>query len=195
MRHRRSLVKCLFLLLTCASLQDFAKAYRLGEAINTDYRLDQEISDVLQSQMPLFGMDSSAQFPFGSMQKKSQTFAMTFEDGLWTIPSVPLQNRDREYLQSLQVDLLYSKAGWLQSVSNQVPVYSKEQPKYFRVDYKWTAEDAPHLTASINFLVLVVFAACIFFLMEACGITADDVASHDDDSVASGWTVVKQHSR
>ncbi|GKY92682.1 hypothetical protein MPSEU_000238300 [Mayamaea pseudoterrestris] len=170
-------------------------AYRVGEAIDTDIRLDADISDALRSQRPLFGMTSSAQFLFSSTAEKSETFAMTFEDGLWTIPRTPLRNNNQEYLQSLQVDFIYSRAGSVQSVSNQYPVYNKDQPTYFSIDYKWTVEDAPHVQASMMLMVIVVFVACILFLLDAFGMKADDVSGRGSANfgVASAWDAVKEH--
>jgi hypothetical protein len=182
------------LLLAIMMIVSCVEAYRTGEVIDTDIRLDLDVSDALRSQMPLFGIDGTAQFTFAAIADKSQTFAMTFEDGLWTIPSVPLQNKNQEYLQSLQVDFLYSRTGSLESVSNQAPVYSKTRPKQFRVEYKWTVEHAPHVTAAMNLMMMAVFAACLYFLVESFGLLAVDDGSIGNGSVSSGWPLSKQHS-
>ena len=139
--------------------------------------------------MPLFGLDASAQFPFAV--DESQTFAMTFEDGLWTTPSVALKNHNHEYLQSFQVDFLYSKTGSLESVTSHLPVYSTDKPKFFRIDYKWTVEDAPHITAAMNLMCIVVFAACIYFVLEAFSMLPEGGSG----SSTGGWTMVKEHDR
>ena len=171
-------------------------SYRRGQVVDTDIRLDARVSDALRSQMPLFGLDASAQFSFDSIDavespSTTTTFAMTFEDGLWTTPSVALQNRNHEYLQSFQVDFLYSKAGSLESVStSQTPVYAKDKPKFFRVDYKWTVEDAPHVVAAMNLMMIVVFAACIYFLFEAFSMSPDG-----GSGTGGGWTMGKEHDR
>jgi hypothetical protein len=165
-------------------------SYRVGEAIDTDIRLDYDVSDALRSQMPLFGIDSAALFSMPSMLNQSATFALTFEDGLWTTGAMPLVNKNKEYLQSWQVDLMFSRYGSLQSVSYQAPIYTTDEPKFFQVDYKFHLEEAAHVTAALTVMCMAVFAMSVYFVLEACGMTPE---GYNGDDRSSGWEG-KQHN-
>jgi hypothetical protein len=168
----------------------FVQGYRIGEIVDTDLRLEYKTLEVMRSQMPLFAIDGSAEFILESTYLHAGgTFALAFEEGLWTLPSVALKNKNQEYIQSWQVDLTYSKSGSLQSVSYGAPVYAKEQPKTVRVDYKWIVEKAPHVGAALHVMFIVVLAAAMYFINESSSLTSADTTS----SSSTGWGVKEHH--
>jgi hypothetical protein len=162
-------------------------AYRVGDVVETELSIDSwPSSNVLRSQMPVFGVSTRAQFQIkkptttsdeSSDRRLARKAALSFQDGLWGLPTIFLTNSRGSGLQKLMVVFLYSKSGngVIHSVSC-VPKYPDgdsdvaTQDGVFRVEYKWVEEEEVDLNAGQAIMLLVSFLAGVFILVASCGL-------------------------
>jgi len=116
--------------------------------------------------------------------EETKNFALQFEDGLWTISTVPLFRKGDEWLEKVEIQFVYSKSGIgaIHAVFSK-PIYSQEKHTTFRVDYQWIEEEAVSLSAGIAVMFVMVLVASILFLMLSCGVM--DVPSESSGSTSS----------
>jgi hypothetical protein len=159
-----SLARTVWLILIIASTTITASfAYRIGDAIDTDVRLDATTTDALRSQMPTFGVNGRVRF---DSIGESKTFALMFEDGLYAVPTIPLINGAGEFLSSWEVLFTYdSSQGSIDTVSYGQPMYAADSDETeFIIEYKWVQEQALRVTAGQNAMFIIVLVASLYFL-------------------------------
>jgi hypothetical protein len=167
----QAILECLAIILSVTA------AYRVGEAVDTDIRMGSILTDALRSQMPMFGIPSTARFQF---EETIPSFSLQFEDGLRGIPTVPLVNSKQQALGRLQVTFVYSKsgAGAIHTVISQAEYGSNlDSSESFLVDYQWIEEEQVQLTAGKGVMFLAVFVVSIVFLISLCGFLDQRVSS------------------
>lgn len=161
-----SLLRSLLLL---ASLLVSIKAYRLGESIDTDIRLDgsAQLSDAMRAQTPTFGIPTDASF---DIPPKHRMFSLTFEDGLWHVPSVPLEN-DAKALSEWTIEFVYSRSsGTINAVSYADAKYDKDLDADSRivVHYRWIVEADMRITAGHVVMFAIALVAGVVVLLASC---------------------------
>ena len=157
-----------------------AFGYRVGDDVDTELSIDGlPPSDVLRSQMPYFGVDSTANFQIKPISYIfDRRMALSFLDGLWGLPTTYLTNSRGEGLVSILVTFVYSKSGSgvIHSVSS-VPTYSSDGNDSYvvRVDYKWVEEEDIYMNAGQAIMFMVTFLVGVFILIASCGLLEDPV--------------------
>lgn len=148
-----------------ACVMGVARAYRVGDAIDVDVLVGSEKHDVLRSQTPLFAMDSSCEFLV-----QSGSFSMTFEDGLWGLPSIPMLAR-QGVITSWVITFVYSKSGdgEIHTVTYDAPVYATRiqndgERQTFTVSYRWIKEPELNTNAGQTAMVLIVVLASVYMI-------------------------------
>jgi len=166
-------------------------AYRIGDVVNTDIFLDSIQSDALRHQMPLFAVNSQTDIRVDEQQQRTtpSSFRLQFEDGLWTLPTAYLQQKNEQNLEKIQVQFVYSNSGVgaLHAVHSQA-IYgttgfsSSTSPQSFAVEYEWIAEPAVHLTSGFTVMFLAVLLSSLYFLLASCSSTGGDGVSRRSSS-------------
>jgi hypothetical protein len=164
-------------------LSTSVQAYRVGDALETDIRLGSSTADALRSQTPIFGLDTSARFQFD--EDSSKTFSLNFEDGLWGLPAVALQNPQGK-LQSWQVTFVYSRSGdgTIHTVLSGQPEYHADRTQdAFQVNYRWVQEEAVRVKDGQNIMYAVVLVGCLIFTLTIFAMSGEEgVASVNNGS-------------
>jgi hypothetical protein len=154
-----------------------ASAYHVGEAVDTDAQIGSERLGVLRRQTPLFGKDSTAEFEL----HEQDTFTMTFDDGLWGLPSIPMTSKNPNaasssdsnspmLLSSWTLFFVFSKSGGeIHKVSYDPPVYAprdtnSDPPTNFAVNYKWIEEAEPNVAAGQTMMMMIVIVASVIII-------------------------------
>lgn len=171
----------LFILLL--SLPFYSTSYRIGEAVDTILRTPEESTDALTSQMPLFGVPSTAIFT-----EDVDRFSLAFQEGLKSLAWIPVYNHKKRPLQELIVTFVYSRSGdgTIYSVSSEA-VYSndKSDNEGFRVKYKWVQEEEVDLQAGALVMFVGVCIVSVIVLIQACIGSGYDHSSHRDGNGAT----------
>ena len=166
----------------------FGAAYRVGDDVDTELSIDgSPPSDVLRSQMPYFGVSSTANF---QIKPTSHIFdrkiALSFLDGLWGLPTTYLTNSRGEGLVSILVTFVFSKSGSgvIHSVSS-VPTYSSEGNDSYsvRVEYKWVEEEDIYVNAGQAIMFMLTFFVGAFLLIASCGLLEDSERDNHSQSL------------
>jgi hypothetical protein len=169
--------------LQCLSI---VQAYRLGGVVDTDIRLDRSLNeprDTLRKQMPQFGISSKAYFQIPS---DSTSFSLAFEDGLRTLPFIPLKNPANHELPLEKVDVtfIYTSSAGLEGSIHAIlsdPVYSSNKDQIppnienssFWVEYHWMEEPHYDVQAGLIAMLFLGFAYAVYFVLESCDLIED----------------------
>jgi hypothetical protein len=169
--------RCLLLaLISFSSRAGLATAYRIGDAVDTNVKYGSiDGLGVLRRQRPLFGKDSIAVFDLHPDLEES--FTMTFEDGLWGLPSIPLSTNTASsrssslLLSSWTVYFVFSKStgnGEIHKVTHSTPEYKpmndRDEESSFSVHYKWIEEPEVNVDAGRTMLMAIVLIASVFII-------------------------------
>jgi hypothetical protein len=181
---------CLVLLLLATFLlPEAVTAYRMGDVVNTEISFTgQEPKDTLRSQMPRFGRPTRATVDLPPDTSQPQTIGISFQEGLWGLPSLPVENSRHQVLFTALVTFVYdsSESGTIHAVHVK-PSYREanqqdeedQGKRSFRIRYKWVQETTAAVVAGQAIMYLLVFLATVFYLILACGVFS--VGGDDDD--------------
>lgn len=140
------------------------------------------IACVYRSQMPLFGMDTTAKF--GPLPDR---FSISFEEGFRALPWMTLRNGYGVPLEKVEVTFIFSRSGTgeIHSMRSKT-IYIKgvkaaaaaDWNNQITVEYKWIEEEAVDLNGGAFVMFLAIFVVSIFFLFDLCGLcdSGEDVA-------------------
>jgi hypothetical protein len=163
-----------------------ASAYHVGETVDTDAKVGTERLGVLRRQAPLFGKDSTAEFEL----QEQDTFTMTFEDGLWGLPSIPVTTRNPNAASASHINSLSSwtlffvfSKGEIHKVSYDPPVYTSDEnlgvTTNFVVHYKWIEEPQLNFRLGQTMMIAIVLVASVVIIL------AEDGSSEGSPSSAA----------
>jgi hypothetical protein len=177
-QHFRRPRRLLLVIITLSSRGGLSSAYRVGDAVDTGVRYGSvDVLGVLRRQRPLFGKDSTAVFDLHP--DLEEYFTMTFEDGLWGLPTVPLSAKSASsgsssttLLSSWTVYFVYSKStgnGEIHKVTHSTPEYKpmsdKVKESTFSVHYKWIEEPEVDVEAGRTMLMAIVLIASVIIIV------------------------------
>ncbi|CAB9500319.1 expressed unknown protein [Seminavis robusta] len=195
-----------FLLLLLVSLliilPTTTSAYRMGDAIDAEISIpkkqasgattsatnkNEEIA-LKRSQMPLFGMSTSSKVQLGDAPK----FSLVLEEGFRSLPVVWLKkgssatSSEIMVLESLEVQLVFSRSSGEIHALHHTPKYSKADTADSNRDnqeitlrYNWIEEESVDLNGGAFVMFLAVFIVSLFFLIDLCGLCADNDDIYD----------------
>jgi len=176
-RWRRTVAPLLLLVLLIACSIQPCTAYRMGDAVDTDIRYDSEQKNALRSQMPTFGVSSTADMV---LPVDASQFSLQFEDGLRGLPWTFMSHKyNNNILKQLVVTFVYSKSGGGSIHSCQISNVVYETPTVnaavvqtgtFRIQYVWVPEAVVHWQAGQAVMFLAVFCMSLFFVCFSCGL-------------------------
>jgi len=146
-----------------------ASAYHIGDVVDTDIIVDGVQSDALRSQRPLFGLNTA--LTDGFVTENMRSFSMKFEDGLWTVPTIYMHTRNRQTLEKIHVQFIYSKSGVgaIHSVFSYVEYGQAGMVSAFTIEYEWIEEEAVQLNAGYAVMFLAVVLSSVYFIAASCG--------------------------
>lgn len=166
----------MLVLIAIASRAGLGTAYRVGDAVDTGVKYGPvDGQGVLRRQRPLFGKESIAVFELHPDLEES--FTMTFEDGLWGLPTIPLtinaasSGSSSSLLSSWTVYFVFSKStgnGEIHKVTHSAPEYKpkndNDNESSFTVHYKWIEEPEVNVDAGRTMLMAIVLIASVFII-------------------------------
>ena len=168
----------LFVLLLLASCPFQGTSYLVGDVVDTIVRTPDETTDALNSQMPVFGVPSTAVFP-----ETPERLSLSFHEGLRQLPWIETMDSKKRPLKEITVTFLYSKSGdgAIHAVSSETTYDDdKSTDEGFRVRYKWVEEEEVDLQSGSIVMFLVVFVVCIIILVQSCSGTGAGVSQQDN---------------
>lgn len=164
------------------------ECYRLGEAVDTIIFVNgRQQSSPARHLVPLFGIqwDQGVRFEkdnilghrVSDFNAEVNTFSMQFEDGIFTLPSIPLvkdkYDHQKLFLEKFVVRFTKSKSGVgiIHAVETKDIIYSIDYKPYFVVMYEWIDEPttSPEAGYAIMFLSILIFA--VYFFVASGGAT------------------------
>ena len=175
-----------FLLLSLAH----CVAYRVGDAVDTMLRTSLEAKEALRSQMPMFGVNSIAEF-----KGSPRSFSLSFEEGLRALPWFDLKNSRGNPLEYVTVTFVYSRSGdgSIHAISSSAS-YSSKRGKTadgdgFQVKYTWIEEEGVDVAGGSAVMMLATLIVAIVFFLQMCSTGIDELSSQRrDDGIAMSDT-------
>lgn len=153
-------------------------SYRVGDIVDTILRTAEGSTDVLNSQMPMFGVQSTAVF-----SETPDRFSLAFHEGLRPLPWIETVDNTERALKEITVTFVYSESGdgAIHAVSSEA-TYSKEKSsdEGFRVRYQWVEEEEVDLQAGSAVMFLAVCIVSIIVLLQSCGETGAGASLSDN---------------
>lgn len=157
----------LFLLLLLSFPLD-CTCYRVGDVVDTIIKTSKESTDALNSQMPMFGVSSTALF---TEAPSDTSFSLAFQEGMRPLPWIEMVNHKKVPLKEVIVTFVYSKSGdgTIHAVSSET-IYDKNsnQEEGFRVKYQWIEEEEVDLQSGSIAMFLGVCVVSIMVLVQSC---------------------------
>ena len=193
--HRPLLVVVLLLLLAAPS----ARAYRTGDPVGLLIRGPGGDRDALRSQMPLFGMDTSASISVelvGGGRGAGVSLAFGSDGGeAGSLPWIEVGGGGgaRRTLRSLEVTFVH-EGGEVRSVSH-VATYAAAADEggegaaaaaRFAVRYRWVREADVDAGVGLWAMFAAVLAASMALLAGACGTMAHEIADAEGEGEGEG---------
>lgn len=163
---------CLILLLLPWHLD----AYRVGDTIDTEILTPKDSTAQhapKRKQMPVFGVDTSAQFgPMTGIDR----FSIHFEEGFRALPWVSTKNFHGAFLEKVKITFIFSRSGGgeIHSLTSASTYYTdrKAPPPEngeITVEYEWIEEEAVDFNGGAFVMFLIVFVSSLFILVDLCG--------------------------
>jgi len=179
--HRILSDSCLLLFLLLISVPFRCSSYRVGDVVDTIVRTPEESTDALNSQMPLFGVPSSAIFT-----ELPERLSLAFQEGLRPLPWIEMYDHKKRPLKEMTVTFVYSKSGdgTIHAVSSETK-YSdaRSDSEGFRVKYQWKEEEEVDLQSGAVVMFLAVCIVSIIVLLQSCtGSGFEGIHHHDESS-------------
>lgn len=164
--------RLLLILHLCLLFSPITEAYRRGEPIDTDLRLNNLISEAHSHQQPRFGVNSHTKLQDVS---KYDFVSLSFEDGLWGLPTFAVRQSAQRHLYRIVVTFIYTRNS-LESIQGEAVYRNPQEHENDRVqvEYHWIREQELSMQAGGFVVMLVVLLTSIFFFLSACGM-ADPV--------------------
>lgn len=160
----------------------------MGDVVDTMIRTSEESTDVLTSQMPQFGISSSAVFdespPEGS-------FSLAFNEGMRPLPWMAMYDNKKRPLKEISVTFVYSRSGdgTIHAVSSETTYSDAKGEGGFRVKYKWVQEEKVDLQSGMTVMFLGVCIVSIIVLLQSCN-GLDASRAQDGNSATSSYEQV-----
>lgn len=172
----------LLLLVLLLSFPSHGTCYRVGDVVDTIVRTSEESTDTLNSQMPLFGVPSTALF---TEAPPESSFTLAFQEGMRPLPWIELKNHKKQPLKQVIVTFVYSKSGdgTIHAVSSET-IYEKDNDEEgFRVKYQWVEEEEVDLQSGSIAMFIGVCIVFIIVLIQSCNGSSGFDASQQRDGI------------
>jgi len=181
-----------------------SNGYKMGAPVQMLIRTPTGTVEALRSQMPLFGVPTSASIEKSSLEPKdtkekpkrlvaSLTFggggSASFGERTVSAPWVDVRTSDR-VLETLTVTFVYCRDGDVHGVSSSgkfvdLKHADEETISRFRVEYVWIEEADIDLTGGLSVTMGVVVLVSLIILVRSCG-SMEKLEEEDRGNAADG---------
>lgn len=169
------------LLLSLLSFSLYCTGYRVGDVVDTIVKTSEQSTDALNSQMPMFGVPTTAIF---SEAPSDSSFSLAFQEGMRPLPWMEMVNHKKQPLKEVIVTFVYSKSGdgAIHAVSSETIYSENKDVEGFRVKYQWVEEEEVDLQSGSIVMFLGVLIASLVVLIQSCGGAGFDISQRDDST-------------
>lgn len=148
-------------------------SYRTGDAVGLLIKADYQNIDGLRSQMPIFGVPSSALVKDIGMSRR---ISLSFAEGSRSTPWFDLVDMRMRSLRMLTVTFVYSKSGGdIHSVtakeeySESADAMGQHRNGQFRLQYNWVEEADVDPAGGATVVFILSLIVSVLILVHACG--------------------------